>query len=62
MNTNAGPYYGWMRVVLENDGSTGLIRDWAYENSGAAITVPEPASSTLLGVCAALLTVRRRRN
>ncbi len=29
--------YGWMRVVL--GGATPVIRDWAYDNSGAAIVV-----------------------
>ena len=29
--------YGWMRVVLTNNGSGALIKEWAYDNSGAQI-------------------------
>ncbi len=68
-NDSSGPYYGWMKLVLANDGSTGLIREWAYENTGAAITVgstsaapvPEPAViyPVLLGVIG--LCLRRGR-
>jgi autotransporter-associated beta strand protein len=31
--------YGWMRVVFTGNTSGALIRDWAYDNSGAAMTV-----------------------
>jgi fibronectin-binding autotransporter adhesin len=31
--------HGWMRVTLTNNDSGALIRDWGYEDSGAAITV-----------------------
>ena len=63
-NASAGPYYGWMRVVLSNTGSTGLIRDWAYENSGNDIVisaVPEVSYATLPLICAGSLMLRRRR-
>ena len=30
------PVYGWMQVVLTRNGS-GIIKDWAYETSGASI-------------------------
>ncbi len=63
-NANAGPYYGWMRVVLANDGSTGLIRDWAYENTGSAITVgavPEPSVYCPIALGGFGLLLRRRR-
>lgn len=49
--------YGY--IHLQTTAATGYpatILDWAYENSGAAITipaVPEPATVTLLGVMAA---------
>lgn len=62
-NGGAGPYYGWMRVALENDGSTGLIRDWAYENTGSAITVgviPEPSTCGLLALGLTGLLRRKR--
>ncbi|MES2923538.1 MAG: hypothetical protein V4819_18425 [Verrucomicrobiota bacterium] len=68
-NDSLGPYFGWMRVVLANNGSTGLIRDWAYEDSGLGITtgtatsaIPEPTVLTLGLVCAAGFTLRRRRS
>jgi len=57
--------YGWMRVTLTNNVSGGLIHDWAWEDSGAAImvsAVPEPASSAmLLGALAVALIGYRRR-
>lgn len=31
--------YGWMRVVLTNNTGGALIKEWAYDNSGAAIGV-----------------------
>jgi autotransporter-associated beta strand protein len=35
----SGGNYGWMRVVLTNNTGGALIKEWAYENSGAAIGV-----------------------
>lgn len=64
-NSNGGPYYGWMRVNFSNTGGSGTLIDWAYDNSGAPITVgavPEPASITLLGVGAMALVFRRRKS
>lgn len=63
-NNSSVPFYGWMRVALSNMGSTGLIREWAYEDSGEAITVgavPEPSFilSLLIGVSS--FCHRRRR-
>lgn len=63
-NANAGPYYGWMRVVLSNTGGTGLVRDWAYDNTGSEISisaVPEISHSTLPLICVGSLILRRRR-
>lgn len=34
-----GGNYGWMRVVLTNNTGGALIKEWAYDNSGAAIGV-----------------------
>ena len=66
-NENEGPRYGWMKVVLTNNGTPGLIREWAYEDSGSSINVgasavPEPsvvASLLVLGV--ATFGYRRRK-
>ncbi len=33
---NTGPYYGWMRVFFTANTPGGVIKDWAYENSGTA--------------------------
>lgn len=52
--------YGWAEVILTEGGSTGTfeIKQWAYESSGAGITVgagavPEPAAAaTGLGLLA----------
>jgi hypothetical protein len=30
-------FYGWMQLTLTSNGSTGVIQNWAYDNSGAAI-------------------------
>jgi hypothetical protein len=65
-NENDGPFYGWMKVVLTNNGTTGLIREWAYEDSGNAITVgagavPEPSVICSLLLAAAGGFSRRRR-
>lgn len=53
-----GTYYGWMRVVLTANAAGGWIRDWAYDTSGAPITVgytgltpvPEPSEWAAVGV------------
>jgi autotransporter-associated beta strand protein len=34
-----GSDYGWMRVVFTNNTGGAVVKDWAYENSGAAISV-----------------------
>jgi hypothetical protein len=63
-NASAGPYYGYMRVVLSNTGTTGLIRDWTYDDSGAGITisaVPEISYASLPLICIGSLALRRRR-
>lgn len=62
-NDSDGPYYGWMRVVFSNNGGTGTIVDWAYDNGGGPIAVgviPEP-SAVMLGGLGALALVFRRR-
>jgi autotransporter-associated beta strand protein len=38
-------HYGWMRVVLTNNTGGALIKEWAYENSGADIGVANIKSS-----------------
>ncbi len=63
-NTGAGPYYGWMQVNFSNTGSAGSIIDWAYDTSGAGITVgtiPEPSATALLGLATSITLLGRRR-
>lgn len=63
-NSNAGPYFGWMRVDLSNTAATGIVKDWAYENSGSSINVgvvPEPTSFSLFAVGTLSLVMRRRK-
>ncbi len=63
-NDNSGPYYGWMRVVLSNTSATGLVRDWAYDNTGSSITVgviPEPSTTLALLLAASSFCFRRRK-
>lgn len=63
-NDGVDPWYGWMRVIFSNTGEQGAIIDWAYDNSGAPITVgavPEPSTALLLAVFTSFAAVSRRR-
>ena len=37
VSEEADPLYGWMQVVLTENGANGRIQSWAYENSGGTI-------------------------
>jgi len=65
----AGPYYGWMRVDLTYNTSGAVIKDWAYDDSGSAVSAgslfatPEPGRTLHLllgGIC--LMMCRRRKS
>ena len=63
-NGGSGPYFGWMRLTLSNTGSGGVIHEWAYEDSGTAITVgaiPEPSALALWIAGTGCLILRRKR-
>jgi len=63
-NANDGPYFGWMRVTFSNTNSPGMIHEWAYENSGSAISVgavPEPTVLVSMLVGVAGFCLRRRK-
>ena len=40
--------YGWMRVVFTNDTGGAVIKDWAYDNSGAAIVTGNVLQSAVV--------------
>ena len=66
MVPGAQTLYGWYRIsVGDNVLGDGAISEWAFDNSGAPITVgavPEPSSIALLAMGAAgVLALRRRR-
>jgi hypothetical protein len=61
---NDGPYYGWMRLNLSNAEASGFIRDCAYDDSGASISVgavPETSSILIVIVGSLGLCIRWRR-
>lgn len=72
-NSGAGTRYGWIDVQASFDGTTGynvIVNGWAYEDSGASLTVPsgvtaapEPGSLALAaaGLALAGAASRRRR-
>ena len=63
-DASTGPYYGWMRVAFTNNAPGGIIMDWAYDNTGSAITVqsiPEPSRALLLMAGTFAARFRRRR-
>lgn len=66
-NSSAGPYYGWMRVVLTNNTAGAVIKEWAYEDTGGGLragfagAVPEPGGIWCLGICALGWSWRRKR-
>jgi hypothetical protein len=56
--------YGWARVTFQNNDGVGILHEWAYEDTGAAIqiaAVPEPRAA-LLGGLGLLMLLRRRRD
>ena len=67
-NSNSGPYYGWMRVSLTVNTSGAIIRDWAYDDTGAGLgvgsllAVPEPSRALLLMLGGTAFVIRRRRH
>ena len=46
VSEEADPLYGWMQVVLTENGANGRIQSWAYENSGGSILVGATGQSS----------------
>lgn len=65
-NSSAGPFFGWMRLNLTPGTSTGLIRDWAYDNTGspvfAGMTISAPEPCRMMLFLAGLLAMMARRS
>jgi len=62
IDTTEGDQHGWMRVTLKDDGSLGVIHDWAYSDEvGFQVgQIPEPSSFILL-LLGSLALCRRKR-
>lgn len=60
-NDASGPFYGYMRVTLTANTPGGMIHDWAWEDSGLAIMIPEPGRAVLLLLGGMVGVLRRRR-
>lgn len=57
------PLYGWMRLTLTANAPGGVIHDWAWDSTGAAILtgqVPEPSAPALAAAAFASLAWSRR--
>ena len=44
-----GVNYGWMRVVFTNNTGGAVVKDWAYDNSGAALVTGNVLQSAVSG-------------
>lgn len=60
-NNASGPFFGWVRVVFTNGAPGGLIRDWAYDDSGAPMLAGAPEPGRVLLLVAGLMTLAQRR-
>jgi hypothetical protein len=60
---SSGPFYGYIQVKFTANTPGGVIYNWAYDDTGSPIAIPEPAA--LAGVAGAaslaLIALRRRR-
>lgn len=62
LDPGASQKYGWMRVTLNDDGSTGLIHDWAYSDDPIDVgMIPEPKAALMLLLGALALMHRSRQ-
>lgn len=60
-NNLSGPFYGYMRLTLTANTPGAMIHDWAWDNTGMPITIPEPSRGLLMLLSALLALTRRRR-
>ena len=57
------PQYGWMKVTLKNDGTTGTVHEWAFSSDPIEVgMIPEPSAWILVasGIVAGVSRRRRR--
>ena len=56
------PQYGWIRVTLFDDGSDGIIHDWAFSSEPILVgAIPEPSVIGMLLLGSLSLMIRGRR-
>ena len=60
-NNLSSPFYGYMRLTLTANTPGAMIHDWAWDNTGIPITIPEPSRGLLMLLSAFLALTRRRR-
>jgi hypothetical protein len=60
LNPGTGEHFGWMRVTLKNDGTPGIIHEWAYsdQSSFQVAQIPEPAAAGMVLLAAGGLALR----
>ncbi|BCX49622.1 hypothetical protein HAHE_35300 [Haloferula helveola] len=62
LDEGSSPLYGWMLVQFHDDGTPGLIKEWAYSDSPIEIgQIPEPHPAALLTFAACTVLLRRYR-
>ncbi len=62
LDETSNPLYGWMRVELHDDGTPGLIKEWAFSDSSILVgQIPEPSVPVLVVIATGTLALRRRR-
>lgn len=59
-NDLSGPFYGYMRLTLTANTPGALIHDWAWDDTGGFLTIPEP-DRTLMMMLGLLTGILRRR-
>ena len=61
-NDLSGPFYGYMRLTLTANTPGALIHDWAWDDTGGFLTIPEPDRALLIITGILTMSMRRRRH